>query len=175
MSDALKIEYSWRDHKAVLDQMERARKDLNRGNGQVLKMAAWALARTLGTSTRVAPKYRSIMPIPIRGFKKANRVEGMKPFNVHFDRGANSYNKLYWKKNISDVKKGPANIRLAGLAKAVWGRSIAKLGKSQDTKGVTDKALKKAPEKLRRGGAQGRRSVYRNRNGAGRPLFGASD
>lgn len=148
MNNAVEVKYNWTDHRALLQQMERGRKEFGKSLGQSIRWAAWHLAKTLGTSTKVSRKIRSIHPMPRRGFKKEDRAEGKKPFNVHFDKGRGSYNRVIWKRNITEVKKSPlATVRMRGLARAAWMWNIKKVGSGMGSGFASPEARAKAQSK----------------------------
>jgi len=149
MSNAIQIEFPRRDIEALRAQMDRAQKELGKSLGASVKLAAWSVSRTLGTSTRVAPKVRKVMPLRKTGFEKRERITGKKPFVIMADRGNRSWERVIWEQNISQARKSRfVKILNFGLAKAAWAWGAKRLGKAGDTKGVSEHSKKKAPERF---------------------------
>jgi hypothetical protein len=152
MSNAIQIEFPRRDIEALRAQMDRAQKELGKSLGASVKLAAWSVSRTLGTSTRVAPKVRKVMPLRKSGFSdeyKSSFLSWKKPFIVLVDRGWQSREEIIWEKSITRARKNKwAVIKYHGLAKAAWGWAVKKLGPKSDMKGVSDPARGKAASQM---------------------------
>ncbi len=141
MSDAVEMRFSWADYAAVRTQINRAITQLGKSTGDAVKFGAWALAKTLGTSTRVAPKTHEMKEI------KGERRGGDKAFEVvrPFSRGRSPIVIRAATKTEAKRRKA-AQIRYRGLAKAAWMFNLKKLGRSGSAGGATEKALLRARE-----------------------------
>ena len=144
MSDQVSIEWPKQDVRALWAQIDRAQKELGKGLGPAIRFAAWSVARSLGTVTKVAPKYRPYKVI----------AEGR---GVAKHKGGKKYEVTSWKKghaktfnirsaSVSELKKkGQVRIGNAGLAKSAWMWGIKKLGSGGgvNMKGVTPGARRR--------------------------------
>lgn len=127
MPVAASIEFPRADVDALFRQMDRAQKELGRSLGSAVRTATNRVALSIGTSTRVAPKYRKITPM---GDQSSNRKYDPKTgkfyynkrFEVYSDKSKKTYD--VWAKNITAAKKKKSVlIARRGLAKAAWRRA----------------------------------------------------
>ena len=142
MSESVEMRFSWADYAAVRNQINRAITQLGKSTGEAVKFGAWAMAKTLGTSTRVAPKAHKLKEVT-----SPLREDGMRSFEVL---------RPYVKVRTPIIIDAPnpviakrrkvAQIRYRGLAKAAWMFNLKKLGRSGSAGGATEKALLRARE-----------------------------
>lgn len=126
-SAAVQFNITWpkEDVERLFRAMESARKYLNYDVAHALKSAARYVVQALGTSTKVAPKYRDISP----SNQPAPRRD-LKAFDVTgwFGAPRRPLTKTVFSRNLSTAKRRHATIGKRGLAKAVWGASSRYVG-----------------------------------------------
>ena len=115
MSDAVEIVFPRADVNAIFAAMQRAQREVGASMGGAMKMAGFQLARTMGTSTRVAPAKR---PYEIlqkrRGPPKSMMIE------VKSHRPKGDFRAVI-KGGRREANKSPfVRIGMAGLAKSSW-------------------------------------------------------
>ena len=115
---------------ALSGQIDRAVKTLGKTLPEAVQFGAWAVASTLATSTRVAPKLRKIEAASQGvSFADGKAVRGNVAFRVTSDKGGSSKEFTVYAPNKAAAKKLPqVRIALHGLAKASWGWAQRKLG-----------------------------------------------
>jgi len=111
------------DLSGLFAQMWRAEKELGKSAGEALRWGGWSLARTLGTSTRVAPK--------LRRFKQVGSVirsrNGM--FEVVSYKDGYRWPFIVYAKDVEAVKNlRSVRIGNRGLARASWMWGVRALG-----------------------------------------------
>ena len=122
MIDNMTIAFAPGDIRDLQRQMRRAESVLGKDTGQAVKFAAWAVARSLGASTRVAKQYR-----PYKA--EATTRKKVKKFVVtsHRRGGANTF--PVYAPSVAALKKMPqVRIGNKGLAKGSWMWGIRALG-----------------------------------------------
>jgi len=106
------IESPQADIKAFWARLERASRELGKKMGPVLKMGGNALARSIGTSTRVAPKYR-----PVTRVRGERNSRGLPAFEVLDERTKKTF--IVHAAGLREARKSrKATISRRGLAKA---------------------------------------------------------
>jgi hypothetical protein len=132
MAEMVTISFPHADARALFAQIKRASTELGKSNRQAVKMGAWSVATTLGTSTRVAKKVRDVKPV------SRSRRAGSKPFEVMAYRSSGGTHKFnVFARNLREAKKMPgARVRNYGLAKASWKWMIKKLGSGGGLGGI---------------------------------------
>ena len=152
---AASIDFPRADVDALFRQMDRAQKELGRSLGNAVRTATNRVALSIGTSTRVAPKYRKITPM---GDQSSNRKFDPKTgkfyYNKRFEVYSDKRKKTYdvWAKNITAAKKKKSVlIARRGLAKATWRRAAqeASAGGGVGKGGVTASAKRLADRHAR--------------------------
>jgi hypothetical protein len=139
MSEQISLEFSDRDVRAVTDNIARAMRSFNKSAGEALRWAAWNVARSLGTSTKVAPKHRPIVEKGARILDRAKRYE------VTSEKKGRTRKFTIYAANKNEAKKHPfAVIGNRGLAKASWMWGVSKLGRGATWGSVRSSARKRA-------------------------------
>lgn len=126
MSDGVTIEFPKADVDRLFAAMQRAGQDLNVDSGKAMKQAVGYLIRSLGASTRIAPKYREVKDAtwldpsvkrPL-GWKKKQLLA----FEVHgyFGKPRTAGTKIVFSRDKQTAKKSHARIGNRGLAKLTW-------------------------------------------------------
>lgn len=122
-------------------QMRRAESELGKSTPQAVKFAAWAVARSLGASTRVAKKYRP--------YKAASTTrKRVKKFIVtsHRRGGANTF--PVYAPSVAELKRTPyVRIGNKGLAKGSWMWGIRALGSVAGSGAGVGKSAKRYAQK----------------------------
>jgi len=122
MIDNMTIAFAPGDIRDLQRQMRRAESVLGKDTGQAVKFAAWAVARSLGASTKVSKKYR-----PYKA--EATTRKQVKKFIItsHRRGGANTF--PVYAPSVAELKRTPAvRIGNKGLAKGSWMWGIRALG-----------------------------------------------
>jgi hypothetical protein len=129
MSDAIQIEFPQRDVDALKRQMESAIRYLNYDAGRALASAARFVVRSLGASTKVAPKFRDVKE---SGEQKTGGRSGYKSFDLtgYLGRPRRLQTRTVRAKGIRDARERFAAIRNRGLAKAAWSVAMTNMGAS---------------------------------------------
>lgn len=125
----IQLEWPEEDVRALWRQIERNRKELGRSLGSSVKFAAWHLIRSLGKSTRVAPKYRPYKEIHETP-KERKAKGGGKKYEITTRKGGRkkTFN-IRSKKGVRELKQMPqVRIGNRGLAKASWRFAIGEFG-----------------------------------------------
>jgi len=149
MAVDVQIQFPANDVKALQRSMNRAQNELGITIGQSVKMAGSAVLRSMGASTKVAPKKRPAVVVEKMVSRTLKSGREGKPRKVK-QYGVNVYTKLgpvfqavYGAKNTTDVKKSPiAEINRRGLAKAAWVRIADRARISVKGEGVASGATK---------------------------------
>jgi hypothetical protein len=118
MSNGVQIEFPRADVDRLFAAMQRSATELNKDSGAAMKQAVGYLLRSLGASTRVAPKYREVSPsaaTPPRRNLKAFDVTG------YFGKPRTLQTKTVFSRDKSTAKRRHAQIGNRGLAKRTWG------------------------------------------------------
>ena len=144
-AEGVTFEWPQRDADALFASMERARRELNIPMGTAIKKAMNSVARSLGTSTAVAPKYRKYRLVKETA-KQVRAKGGRKLYEVTSDRRGKTF--FVRAASIRDLKKDPRVIILrAGLAKKSWHWAAAKFGAAGAAgRGITQSAKSEAPK-----------------------------
>jgi len=121
MSDAVTISMPAADVARVQAQMRRLETEVGKSASDALRFAAWAMARSLAGSTKIAPKMRRVVKNPDGRAGKDGRVAKVGMMVYRGDRQV--FQPL---RDASDPRR---NIRRRGLAKAAWMWGIKALGK----------------------------------------------
>jgi len=129
MAVDVQIQFPANDVRALQRAMNRAQTELGITLGQSVKMAGSAVLRSMGASTKVAPKKRPTVVVEKMVSRTLKSGREGKPRKVKL-YGVNVYTKLgpvfqavYGAKSTTDVKRSPiAEIHRRGLAKAAWVR-----------------------------------------------------
>lgn len=122
MIDNMTIAFAPGDIRDLQRQMRRAESLLGKDTGQAVKFAAWAVARSLGASTKVSKKYR-----PYKA--ETTTRKNTKKFAVtsHRRGGANTF--PVYAPSVAELKRTPyVRIGNKGLAKGSWMWGIGALG-----------------------------------------------
>jgi hypothetical protein len=144
MSNAVAIEFPKADVRALWAQIERARRELGKSVGQAVRFGAWSVARSLGTVTKVAPKYRDYEPVK-EGRGVARRKGGKKYEVTSWRKGGENKFRVR-AASVSELKRmRQVRVGNAGLAKAAWMWGIKRLG---STAGVGGKGITAAAKRL---------------------------
>ena len=149
MAVDVQIQFPANDVRALQRSMNRAQTELGITLGQSVKMAGSAVLRSMGASTKVAPKKRPVVVVEKMVSRTLKSGREGKPRKVK-QYGVNVYTKLgpvfqavYGAKNITDVKRSPiAEINRRGLAKAAWVRIAERARISVKGEGVASGATK---------------------------------
>lgn len=148
MPDAIQLEFPEADRRALFAQMERARKELGRTLGQSVRFAAWSVARTLGTSTRVASKVREAFEVRGRRVDKTGWT-GRRKFLISAYRNGKPRPIERYGESLSDPKvKRARRVRNYGLAKASWMWGVKALGAGAAFGGTSGDAREKAQRRM---------------------------
>lgn len=140
--DGFTIDFPTRDLAALRSQMERAGKDLHKSGGQAVKFGAWAVASSLGASTKVSAKNRPVAEIPTSR-KKTKKFE-----ITSFKAGSKRVFPFYATGKRELLKSGIVRIGKKGLAKASWMWGIKKLGSSRGAGSGSTASAKKTGRKV---------------------------
>jgi hypothetical protein len=150
MAVEMSIQFPERDMAALQRAMARNAAEFGKSIPQQIKFAGGAIGRTLGTSTRIAPKHIELA--------KLNRTEA-RLLGIERRTGKQTYigTRYYggrarqvtiWARGIAEARKDPrAQLAQRGLAKMSWRASVAGLpgGTGISVPGdVTGKARQKA-------------------------------
>lgn len=130
---AASIEFPKADADALFRQMDRAQRLLGKHMVHALNSAAMFVGRSLGASTKIAPKQREIVPLEISRSKRS----GVRSWGVTgwFGRPRTYQTKiLNTGKGEAYVKERLGMIRNRGLAK----KTMASMAKKVGAKGVGD-------------------------------------
>jgi len=108
----------------LMATMWKAERTLNKSVGESIRWTAWALAKTLGTSTKVSKKSRPVKrdaTAKVRGKKQA--------FSVKSYRGGTIKERRIYAESLRAAKASrAATIGRRGQAKAAWSWGIRALG-----------------------------------------------
>jgi hypothetical protein len=104
-------------------QMRRAIVQLGKDSGEALRWAAWSLAKTLGTSTRIAPKHRKVRKVGDSLDRKSELFEV-----ESFRSGTARTSKMWASSRTEALNSTRARIGNRGLAKSAWSWGIKALG-----------------------------------------------
>jgi len=127
MSDQVSIEWPKQDVRALWAQIDRAQKELGKDLGQAVRFAAWSVARSLGTVTKVAPKYREYKVV--KEARGVARKAGNKLFEVTSWKKGREHTFTTRASSVAELKASPqVIISNAGRAKSAWMAGIKKLG-----------------------------------------------
>lgn len=122
MIDDMTIAFAPGDIRDLQRQMRRAESVLGKDTGQAVKFAAWAVARSLGASTKVAKKYR-----PYKAEATTRKREKKFIVTSHRRGGANTF--PVYAPSVAELKRTPyVRIGNQGLAKGSWMWGIRALG-----------------------------------------------
>lgn len=128
MSDALPftLEFPEADVRDLFRQMDMHVRHLRRHENHALNIAGKSVAQALGTSTRVAPKYRQITENKIIGTSRRN----VKAYDVtgYFGRPRRLQTRTVFAQSKMNAKRRHAAIRRRGLGKMVWSAIGRKFG-----------------------------------------------
>jgi len=131
MAVDIKVQIPANEIASLQRSINRAQKDLGLTSGQAVKMAARAVLRSMGASTKVAPKTRPAVAKTVlvsRTLKsgKQGKPRKVKRYGVDVYRqnlSAPVFQAVYGATNKTDVKRSNiAQINRRGLAKAAWVR-----------------------------------------------------
>ena len=123
--DGMQIDWPEADVEALWRQIERNQREFGKSLGKSVKFAAYHLIKSLGASTKVAPKYRPYKEIH-ETKKERDAKGGGKKYEITTWRGGQkkTFN-IRSKKGVKELKQMPqVKIGNRGLAKASW-RSAA--------------------------------------------------
>lgn len=145
MTDApIQLDWPKEDVRAIWRQIERNQKELGRSLGSSVKLAAWHLTRSLGTSTRVAPKYRPYKEIKETAKEKRAKGGGKKYEITTCKGGRKKTFNIRSSKGVRELKQLPqVRIGNAGLAKSSWRFAISQFG---SRRGVSKKGFARGIE-----------------------------
>ena len=122
MIDNMTIAFAPGDIRDLQRQMRRAESVLGKDTGQAVKFAAWAVARSLGASTRVAKQYR-----PYKA--ESTTRKRVKKFAVTSHRRGGTNTFPVYAPSVAELKRTPyVRIGNKGLAKGSWMWGIGALG-----------------------------------------------
>jgi hypothetical protein len=129
MSDGVQIEFPKADVDALFSAMQRSAKELDVDQGKAMKQAIGYLVRSLGASTAVAPKYRTVT-----ASKEKPPRRGLKAFDVtgYFGKPRRLETKTVFSRDKSTAKKRHAQIGNRGLAKLTWKLAARDIGDRLD-------------------------------------------
>lgn len=137
MPAAVTIDFPHRDVAALRRQMSRAVRVLGKSQGQAVRFGAWAVASSLGASTKVAAARRPIREV-------ATSRLGTRKFQVtSYKQGSKQEFDLYAKNKRAANAAAQVKIGFRGLAKASWMWGIKALGSSRGASGKMTKAARK--------------------------------
>ena len=123
MSDNMTIAFAPGDIRDLQRQMRRAESLLGKNTGQAVKFAAWAVAQSLGASTRVAKQYR-----PYK--EESTTRKRVRKFVVTSHRRGGENTFPVYVQSVAELKRTPyVRIGNKGLAKGSWMWGIRALGK----------------------------------------------
>ena len=141
MIDNMTIAFAPGDIRDLQRQMRRAESVLGKDTGQAVKFAAWAVARSLGASTRVSKKYRQYKA-------ESTTRKRVKKFAVtsHRRGGANTF--PVYAPSVAELKRTPyVRIGNKGLAKGSWMWGIGALGPIKGSGAGVGKSAKRYAQK----------------------------
>jgi hypothetical protein len=151
MAVDFQIQFPANDVRALQRAMNRAQSELGITLGQSVKMAGSAVLRSMGASTKVAPKTRPAVVKTVlvsRTLKsgKQGKPRKVKQYGVEVYRqnlSAPVFQAVYGATNKTDVKRSKiAQINRRGLAKAAWVRIADRARISVKGEGVASGATK---------------------------------
>ncbi len=121
----IELEFPEADVRDLFRQMDMGVKYLRMHEAHALNSAARAVAQALGTSTRIAPKYRDIKEVPDPSARR-----NLKTFQITgwFGRPRRLETRTVRAQSKMNAKRKHAAIRRRGLAKQVWSRIGRKFG-----------------------------------------------
>ena len=130
MSNGVQIEFPQADVDRLFAVMQRSAKLMDIEQGKAMKQAVGYLLRSLGASTRIAPKYRAVTQRndikPIRRNLKTFQVSGW------FGKPRKAEDKIVFSKDKSTAKRRHATIGNRGLAKLTWKLAARDMGNKID-------------------------------------------
>lgn len=111
----------------IFAQMERFRVVTGKSMGEALVFAAWGVSRTLGTSTRIAPKWRDISPVAqlvnLGASRKKDR-KGLTIFEVaNHPQSRGDRTRFVAARSPAAIKRGEGNLAFRSKDGARWGVS----------------------------------------------------
>lgn len=117
MSNGVTIEFPQADVDRLFAAMQRSAKELNTDNGKAMKQAVGYMVRSLGASTRVAPKYRTVSASTAKVPRR-----GLKAFDVtgYFGKPRKFATRTVFSRDKTTAKRRHAQIGNRGLAKMTW-------------------------------------------------------
>jgi len=117
MSNGVQIEFPHADVDRLFAAMQRSATELNNDSGKAMKQAVGYLLRSLGASTRVAPKYRDVSQSAAKPPRR-----NLKAFDVtgYFGKPRTLRTKTVFSRDKSTAKRRHAQIGNRGLAKKTW-------------------------------------------------------
>ena len=124
MSNGVQIEFPSADVDRLFATMQRSAKVMDIEQGKAMRQAVGYLLRSLGASTRVAPKFRKVSDSaakPPRRDLKAFEIEG------YFGKPRTAGTRTVFSRDKATAKRRHAQIGNRGLAKRTWsiaGRDI---------------------------------------------------
>ena len=98
------IEFDQVSTRRLFSQMERARVELGRGMGQSLRFGGWAIARSLGASTRVSAKKRPVVKNPeIQKRQKVKEGQARYGMEVYNQSGKKTFAPIYGRGELGKI------------------------------------------------------------------------
>lgn len=129
MSEVVKIEFPRKDVDAIFASMQQASKYLGYDSARAVASAAGFLVRSLGASTRVAPRFRDVA---LSADQPSRGKAGYKSYDVtgYMGKPRRMQTRSYRATSLRDAKNRFATIRSRGLAKATWSIALRSAGSS---------------------------------------------
>lgn len=110
--DGITLRWPREDEERLRREMMRLTRELGVTLQRAVVMAAYAVARSVGASTRVAPRYRVVRQVHYSRRSRNRR------YAVRFDRLGRDI--LFWARTKREIQAGPAKIAMRGLARQSW-------------------------------------------------------
>jgi hypothetical protein len=142
------IDFPREDVRAMMRAIHRAEREVGKGLGNGMRMAGFTLAKSLGASTKIAPRYREYKQVP-------TTRKGQKKYEVVSFIGGKKHTFETYRRGVRELKKNAALIGRRGLAKGswLWGARRAGQGRAVAKKDIRPSALRFAE---RHAGGEGR-------------------
>jgi hypothetical protein len=151
MAVEMSINFPSRDMAALQRAMARNATEFGKSIPNQVKFAGGAIGRTLGTSTRVAPKYIALAKVNRTEARllQIERRTGKQTYIGTRHYGGRPRQVTIWARGIAEARKNPrAQLGNRGLAKLSWRASVRGLPGGREVGipkgGVTGKARDKA-------------------------------
>ena len=152
MADGFTIDFPHADVRALARQMARAEKELGKSTGQAVRFGAWAVASSMGASTKVSKQKR-----PVREVSTTRKTQRKFEITSHKTGSAHKFTRYAAGKREINRSRF-VRVGKSGLAKASWFWGIKALGSSRGSGGKMTKSAKTSGKRFMQ--------VYKNLKGS---------